>query len=64
MLSCVIRKYRGDAFVDFGRVALKRSRCPVLQILRQPQRPVSDANIYRTTDYMGIFFHSKPTRKI
>ena len=50
MLSYVICKYQGDAFVDFGRVALKRSRFPVLQILRQPQRPVLDANIYKTTD--------------
>ena len=64
MLLCVTCKYRGDAFVDFGRVALKRSRFPVLQILRQPQRPVLDANVYRTTDYRGIFFHSKHTRKI
>ena len=50
MLLCVTCKYRGGAFVDFGRVALKRSRFPVLQILRQPQRPILDANIYRTTD--------------
>ena len=64
MLLCVICKYQGDAFVDFGRVALKRSRFPVLQILRQPQRPILNVNIYRTTDYRVIFFHSKHTRKI